>query len=64
MNTKEYRESGIIESYVLGLATVGESAEVERLALEYPEIQTEIESVSNTIENYALQYITERYDNC
>jgi anti-sigma-K factor RskA len=56
MNTKEYIESGIIESYVLGATTVGESAEVEQLALEYPEIQAEIESVSNTIENYALQY--------
>jgi anti-sigma-K factor RskA len=56
MNTKEYIESGIIESYVLGVTTVGESAEVERLALEYPEIQAEIESVSNTFENYALQF--------
>jgi anti-sigma-K factor RskA len=56
MNTKEYIESGIIESYVLGVTTVGESAEVEQLALEYPEIQAEIESVSNTFENYALQF--------
>jgi anti-sigma-K factor RskA len=59
MNTKEYIESGIIESYVLGVTTVGESAEVEQLALEYPEIQAEIESVSNIFENYALQYETE-----
>lgn len=56
MNTKEYIASGIIESYVLGVTTVGESAEVEQLALEYPEIQVEIESVSNTIENYVLQF--------
>ncbi|MEY4541770.1 MAG: hypothetical protein RLZZ306_3527 [Bacteroidota bacterium] len=56
MNTKEYIESGIIESYVLGVTTVGESAEVEQLALEYPEIQAEIESVSNTFESYVLQY--------
>lgn len=56
MNMKEYIESGIIESYVLGITTAGESAEVERLALEYPEIQAEIESVSNTFENYALHY--------
>lgn len=56
MNTKEYIESGIIESYVLGITTAGESAEVERLALEYLEVQAEIESVSNTIENYVLQY--------
>ena len=32
------------------------NAEVEQLALEYPEIQAEIESVSNTFENYALQF--------
>ena len=56
MNTKEYIASGIIESYVLGATTVGESAEVEQLALEYAEIQTEIESVSSTIENYVLQF--------
>jgi len=56
MNTKEYIASGIIENYVLGVTTVGESTEVEQLALEYPEIQTEIELVSNTIENFALQF--------
>lgn len=53
---KEYIESGIIESYVLGTTTAGESAEVEQLALEYPELQAEIESVSNTFENYVSQY--------
>lgn len=56
MNTKEYIESGIIESYVLGASTVGESAEVERLALEYSDIYNEIESVRNTLESYVLQY--------
>ncbi len=56
MNTKEYIASGIIESYVLGATTVGESAEVETLALQYPEIHTEIESVRNTLESYVLQY--------
>ena len=56
MNMKEYIESGIIESYVLGITTAGESAEVEQLALEYPEVQAEIESVSSIFENYASQY--------
>lgn len=56
MNTQEYIASGIIESYVLGVTTVGESTEVEQLALEYPEIQMEIESVNGTFENYVLQY--------
>ena len=56
MNTKEYIESGIIESYVLGVTTVGESTEVETLALQYPDIQIEVESVRNTFESYVLQY--------
>ena len=56
MNTKEYIESGIIESYVLGASTIGESTEVERMALEYSDINAEIESVRNTLESYVLQY--------
>lgn len=56
MNTKEYIESGILESYVLGVATAGESAEVERLALEYPAIRQELDAIRNSLETYALQY--------
>ncbi|MEA5458083.1 anti-sigma factor [Arcicella sp. LKC2W] len=59
MNTKEYIESGILESYVLGVATAGESAEVERLALEYPAIRQELDAITNSLETYALQYETE-----
>lgn len=56
MNTKEYIESGILESYVLGIATVGESAEVERMVSEHPEVEIELEAIRGTLENYALQY--------
>ena len=56
MNTKEYIESGILESYVLGIATVGESAEVERMASEHPEVQIELEAIRGSLENYAIQY--------
>jgi anti-sigma-K factor RskA len=56
MNIQEYIESGIIENYVLGATTAGESAEVERMALEYPDIQTEIEAIRASLENYAIQY--------
>lgn len=56
MNTKEYIESGILESYVLGVATAGESAEVERLSLEYPAIRQELDAIRNSLETYALQY--------
>ena len=53
---KEYIESGILESYVLGIATVGESAEVERMASVHPEVEIELEAIRGTLENYALQY--------
>ncbi len=53
---KEYIESGILESYVLGITTVGESAEVERMVLEHPAIEIELEAIRSTLENYALQY--------
>ena len=56
MTTKEYIESGILESYVLGITTAGESAEVERMVLEHPEIEIELEAIRGTLENYALQY--------
>ncbi len=56
MNIQEYIESGIIENYVLGATTAGESAEVERMALKYPDIQTEIEAIRISLENYAIQY--------
>ncbi len=38
MNIKEYISSGIIESYVLGLATDEERAEFELLCRQYPEL--------------------------
>jgi anti-sigma-K factor RskA len=38
VNIKEYISSGIIESYVLGLATQQESQEFEKLSAQYPEI--------------------------
>jgi anti-sigma-K factor RskA len=56
MNIQEYIESGIIENYVLGATTAGESAEVELMALKYPDIQTEIEASRTSLENYAIQY--------
>jgi anti-sigma-K factor RskA len=39
MNSKEYISSGIIESYVLGLATEAERAEFESYCKLYPEIE-------------------------
>jgi anti-sigma-K factor RskA len=38
VNIQEYISSGIVESYVLGLAEPAERAEFERLCLEFPEL--------------------------
>ncbi|MEO6453790.1 MAG: cupin domain-containing protein [Ginsengibacter sp.] len=50
---KEYIESGILESYVLGLTNGAESAEVEKMSAAHSEISTEINIISATIERYA-----------
>ncbi len=38
MNTQEYISSGIVESYVLGLATEAERTEFENMCTQYPEV--------------------------
>lgn len=49
MDVAGYLHSGIIELYVLGLASAGEGAEVERLALIHPEVEEEIRSVTEAL---------------
>lgn len=53
MNIQEYIASGIIDLYVLGHLSDEEACEVTRLAGLYPEIRTEIEAVSDTLQAYA-----------
>ncbi len=48
----EYIESGILELYILGIASIQESKEVEEMASKYPEIKQELESIRNSIEFY------------
>ncbi len=50
----EYLQSGIVESYVLGLATAEESREAESLAIVCPEVREAIDGFSKTIEQHAL----------
>lgn len=38
MNIQEYISSGIIESYVLGLASAEERTDVQRMCEQYPEV--------------------------
>jgi anti-sigma-K factor RskA len=53
LNIQEYISSGVIESYVLGQLSDKERAELETLAKQYPEIKAEIESVEETMMNFA-----------
>ena len=54
-NIKKYIESGILDLYVLGIASEQEKGEIEKMAASYPEVQEEIENISKAIEGYAKQ---------
>ncbi|OYW78342.1 MAG: hypothetical protein B7Z27_07665 [Sphingobacteriia bacterium 32-37-4] len=54
MNTQEYIQSGIIESYVLGMASSAEAAELKQLCLQYPEIKKALNDFELALEANAL----------
>lgn len=56
MNIQEYIESGIIETYVLGLASPSESAEFERLCAQYPELVAARRKFEEGLEKHASTY--------
>ena len=57
MNIKEYISSGIVESYVLGLASPEERVEFERLCRQYPELVEARDNFERSLEN---QFATDR----
>lgn len=54
MELKFYIESGIIESYVLGLASDTEVEELQHMRRLYPELDTEVEFVERRLERAAF----------
>jgi anti-sigma-K factor RskA len=54
VNTQEYIESGIIETYVLGMTDAIESAELEQYCREYPDIKLAVTAFEATLEQHAL----------
>lgn len=56
MNIQEYISSGILESYVLGTATLEEKKEVENNARLYPEIKSELEEIEKSLNDYAISH--------
>ena len=55
---REFIESGILEMYVLGETSPDESALVERMVEEHPEIKAELYSVEVLMEDYAMSHAT------
>lgn len=55
MNVQEYIESGIIESYVMGLASESERAEFERLCGKYPELVSARRNFEERLEGHASE---------
>ena len=54
MDIKAYIETGVIESYVLGMADKQEAAELEQMARQYPEVQQAIDAFEAALEQQAL----------
>ena len=54
MDTKAYIESGVIESYVLGLASAEDAAELELLINQHPDIKKAVDDFSFLMEENAF----------
>ncbi len=55
-NIKNYINSGILELYVLGVASEKENEEVEKMASSYPQILSEIEQIAMSMEAYVQHH--------
>ena len=58
MDIKSYIESGILEQYLLGMTSQEESLEVQKYAMQYPEIQQELDNIEAALLKYADSYST------
>ncbi|MEN0005466.1 MAG: anti-sigma factor [Bacteroidota bacterium] len=56
MDKETFLKSGLIEQYVLGIASEEEAKLVEQFADQHPVIQQEIDSLREGLEQYAKQY--------
>lgn len=58
-NISSYIDSGILEAYVLGIATVEEASIVEKMLLTHPQIKNELEQIESSLEQYASKHAVE-----
>jgi hypothetical protein len=57
LKTSEYKTSGILESYLLGLVSDAEKQEVEQMIVTHPELNLYIEELGMKLESQFLQGI-------
>ena len=55
----QFLESGVLELYVMGIASPEEIQEVEQMAQAYPEVRQEIALIERGLEEYALLHAVE-----
>jgi anti-sigma-K factor RskA len=56
MDSKAYIESGILETYALGMCNAEEAREVEAMCAQYPAIKEELLSIQEAINGYAAAH--------
>ena len=54
MESKDIISSGLLELYILGLASNEENVQVQQWIKQFPEVEKEIEEIQNAMESYAL----------
>lgn len=57
MEKEDFLNSGLLELYILGLASKEEIEEVEKHLKLFPELKKEVKAGKSAIENYAQQYV-------
>jgi anti-sigma-K factor RskA len=53
MNPQSFIQSGLLEAYILGLASPQERAEVERMSAAHAEVRDELAAIERSLEGYA-----------
>ena len=59
MEIKDTISSGLLELYVLGMASEQEAAGVTSLAKKYPEVSAEIAAIESGLQTYAMMHVVE-----
>lgn len=59
MDAKQFIESGILETYAMGLATAEEAKLVAEMVARYPEVKRELRAIESSMENFDQQNAVE-----